>query len=141
MTRHGPSIPDAANDDCFLPPLSSTRQGRGPDSPRRAAYARFLRAREFVRVEFRYRGGQGAGRWHYAHVLDADEDKYAIPTEFGLRRWCTRHFRKLLEMRYANWKDGDGSAGMFEWHLRDDRVTHWHYPVCRLDSGVLHIES
>jgi hypothetical protein len=141
MTRQGTPKSDAANDDCFVPPLTSTRLARGPDSARRTAYARFLRKRELEAVEVRYRGRLGSGRCGYARALDADEDKYAIPTEFGLREWCARYFGKLLQMRYPHWKDGDGSAGMFMWYLRDDRLTHWHYPGSRIDSGVFHIES
>jgi hypothetical protein len=43
--------------------------------------------------------------------------------------------------RHPNWKEGDGSCGMFTWHLRDDRITHTHFPEGALDSGALQIES
>ena len=141
MTRQGPPMSDAANDD-FLPSgLSLTRIGRGPDPARRAGYARFLRTCGFVAVDFDYRGGQGSGRWVSALVLDADEGEHAVPTEFGLCEWCARYIEKLLLMRYPNWKEGDGSCGMFTWHLLDDRITHTHFPRGTLDGGALHIES
>ncbi len=128
MTRQGPPLSDAANDDFFFPSgLSVTRIGRGPEPVRRAGYARFLRTCGFVAVDFDYRGGQGAGRWVSARVLDAD--------------WCARYFGELLIRRYPNWKESHGSCGMFTWQLRDDRVIHTHFPGGTLDSGALQIES
>jgi hypothetical protein len=142
MTRQGLPLSDAANDDFFFHSGPSvTRIGRGPEPVRRAGYARFLRTCGFVAVDFDYRGDQGAGRWVSARVLDADEGEHGLPAEFGLREWCARYFGELLIRRYPNWKESQGSCGMFTWQLRDDRVIHTHFPGGTLDGGALQIES
>ncbi len=141
MRSQRPPMPTAANDDCFPFGLSIIRIGRGSQRAPRTAYGRLLRSRGFVAVDFDYRGAHGSGRWVSALALDAFEGEHAIPAEFGLYEWCDRHFGELLLRRYPNWKEGEGSSGMFTWNLPEDRIIHTHFPRSVFGDNESHLET